>query len=257
MSLTTEIIGFTFGFLGVALALYSIIKQKNLEKRLKEKEKLKLLSTKINDGLLKDIHRFYKITVPKDDEDTIYQLDSLGRDIISTSYEHKEDTVIVETSTDITLENNKEISIENKGLILVSFREGKCSYVSLYCSPIGSSNMNYDIDSMSMLYLLGILENLNELENEFGSIIQEFKPELFSNLRVCITDIFEEIIDSACANEKIVVNIRDFDKAEDIGLWIHNIYLGLDRLLPLIAELKELENDLDEFREKLILTSYT
>jgi uncharacterized membrane-anchored protein YhcB (DUF1043 family) len=48
----SEVIGYIIGITGVALAIYSIIKQQKLEQRLKEKEKLKEFSKKISTDLI-------------------------------------------------------------------------------------------------------------------------------------------------------------------------------------------------------------
>ncbi|TQD25193.1 hypothetical protein [Methanolobus vulcani] len=265
MVVTGEVIGYIIGLFGVVLALYSIIKQKKLEERLKEKEKLKLFSTKIKDELFFRIDCFSEITNPHDDEDTYYQLDSLGRDVIATSYENKQSDVIVETSTEIRLkascetesQKEKELSAENKDFIFTSLVEGKCNNMSLWCSTNSSSGLVYDMDGLFIRNLLSALDELDKLEHEFRHVIQEFKPELFLNLRTCIQNIFHEIVESASYYKEIVVHITDFDKADDIGLWIYNLYLGMDKVLPLIEELKEIEENLDKFREKLVLTSYT
>lgn len=95
------------------------------------------------------------------------------------------------------------------------------------------------------------------MEKEFGSIVEEFKPGLFGNLRGCSVNIFKSIVDHAIDSKVIYLDITTFDKSSNIGLWIYNEVLGLDVLTSHLTELVEFDESLKNLSEKLVMMSYT
>jgi hypothetical protein len=113
------------------------------------------------------------------------------------------------------------------------------------------------LDWMPLLDIKYTLLDLDELEKEFGNLIEEFKPELFVKLRACVVDIFKIIVDCAIDSKEIEINIAKFNKSDDIGLWIYNKVLGQDKLKSYTVRIVEFKTYLENLREHLIATSYT
>ena len=133
--------------------------------------------------------------------------------------------------------------------------EGKCRYIDIDAFT-SSGNTSYSVDANVLLGIIFILLDLDKLEKEFGNIIEEFKPELFVNLRKCLIDMFKTIIDYAIDSKEIEINLTMFNKVDDIGLWIFNKILGQDKLKSCVVKLMEFETSLENFRENLLTTSY-
>lgn len=266
----SEAIGYVIGLAGLSLAVYSIVKQKKLEKRLKEKDRLKNLSEQIHRKLSRDINDILNgIKSPMNDEDDFMDLKMLGQEIISSAFECKSNKIAVNVWIDIFLKssdssNLKEsnyihLSEKNKGLILENFNDGKCKYASIKCSTPTSEEENYQLGTGDTFFrrISYLHDDLYELDDEFGDIIREFKPDLFPSMKECSKNMFEAIAISVIKSKSIEINVSDFDTALDIGLWVRNTASGCDDLVNYIEQLRSYEIILDEFREKLMHTSYT
>lgn len=266
---TGEVIGYITGIAGVVLAIYSLVKQQKLEQRIKEKEKLKAFSKEIQTKLIPRVRgTIDDINNPINNWDLFFQLQGLSQSIVSKAFDEKKDTIKIHTEISIDFKETPEftkeaehkkisaLSKENKEHIIKCLEEGKCDYLGLDAS-IPNDNMSYSIGTDVLLDIKYVLLILDELEKEYGNIVEEFKPELFANLRSCIIDIFRIIFDFAIDSKEIEIHLKDFDKSDDIGLWIYSKVLGQDELKSYAVKLTEFETGLENFRENLLTTSYT
>ena len=69
-----DIIGVTLGGIALLISGYSLIKQLTLEKRLKEKERIKTLADKVGRFINNYVDYYLNINDPRSDEDAFFQL---------------------------------------------------------------------------------------------------------------------------------------------------------------------------------------
>lgn len=260
--LTIEIIGIGFGFLGTIIAIYSLSKQRKLESKIKEKEKFKELSKKIEINIIPWINRIIEeIENPLSNEDIFYELQMLSQLIISKAFDEKIDIIKVPMEIRIHKEEesnkteNKEYFLlaENKEDVIKCLEEGHCS---LFIGCTFGDGIYYAINDLlsSMKFFLSELE---KIDTEFGYISDEFKPNLIKNLKFYFRSKYSLLIDSAINSLPLEVNVKTFTRTNDIGLWIYKNFNGIDEIKSNLDELIELKSELENLRETLIITSYT
>ncbi len=265
MATTIEVISLVIGTVGLLFAIYSIIGQKKLETRIREKEKLKALSIKL-EPLIQNIKFIVEdIKNPIDNDDLFFELQSLGQGIISKAYDDKED--IVDLSILIKIPSGKKtdasngkeeskhsISIEKKEDIIKVFQEFYNIDIS---AQLGNSIYSYSLSDYYAFFSPPVLEDIEILQREFGNLIKDFNPDILENLKDCIKEMLMITIDSALHSKKLKVNIKSFSKTDDLSLWIFNEVIGRNKLDPYLIKLEKLKAELEKLREILITTSYT
>ena len=268
--ITIGVIGLVFGVIGVALALYSIIKQKKLETRIKEKEKLKDLSRQLDNYIIPMINNTVdEIDNPTNNYDLLSQLQMLAQEIVSKAFDEKKEIVKLTTEIRFWLEDKSkstegknpekhEIEIENEKDIveyLKYLEEGKCPSIVIDCT-LGSGT-SYDVNYF-ILWITSWFSDINKLETDFGNLMEEFKPDLIQNLKDSLKEILTATLNSAIGSKEMEVNTQKFSKTEDIGLWIYRSVNGNQELIsPLLDRLKKIKIELENLRETLVMTSYT
>ncbi|MBP2030089.1 putative membrane protein [Methanohalophilus levihalophilus] len=263
----SEAIGLIVGSAGLIVAVYSMGKQKRLEKRFKEKEKLKALSEKILfeldfriDSILEEIEN------PMLDENIYFDLKQISEMVVARAFDQKSDLVSLNIEMEIDLDDTYEsirkdqqnimtLSPKNEKQFLKLIADEKYHSPHIYCF-LDSNDLLMELSEVPLGIEL-LLRNMEEVESEFGTMINEFKPELFINLKNSLMEMLETIAKSVILSNEIAINIKDFDRTEEIGLWIYDTALGKPHLTEHLFCLSELKKELDDFREKLIATSYT
>lgn len=258
-------IGILFGFIGILIGGYSLIKQRNLETRIKEKEKLKMLSKHLENDIIPYISLVINVIKnPLKNEDVECQIYLLSREIVSKAFDEQKDIVNIETHVKesiISKQGKKEekkqfknIDLENKEDVIKRFEECNLDYITIDCRlGSGQAYMLGDI----IHWLKKFYYEVTDLETEFGNLIDEFKPKLIKDLKNCTKQIFIIILNSSINSKKIEINIKTFTKTDNMGFWIYNKVIGRDELDSCLDKLLQLKADLEEFRETLIMTSYT
>ena len=262
--ITIEFIGLGFGITGIIIALYSVIKQKKLEQKLKEKDKLKELSKSIEKTIIPRINQIIdEIRDPIKDEDIFSQLQMMSQEIVSKAFDKKIDTISLTTEIRIDIEEKEtkktqimNISAENKKNVIKSLEEGRLSFIIIDCAINDNLSYNNTVNDF-LLSIRFLFLNLDNLEVKFGSFIDEFRPGLIKNLKDELVEIFSLVLDSAMNSKEIEVNTKSFKKTDDIGIWIYNSVNGIDRLTSNLDQLSEYKMKFEDFRETLIMTSYT
>ncbi|NJD75619.1 MAG: hypothetical protein FIB08_00795 [Candidatus Methanoperedens sp.] len=264
-----EVTGFITGIIGVILAVYSIIKQRELDARIKEKEKLKMLSKQLEKDIIPSINLVIGlIKDPLDDEDASTQIQLLSQGIVSKSFDEQNDVINVSTEIEMHVEEKskpihgkeekklqiKNIELEHIEDVIKRFEEGTLDFITFNC--ILGSGFSYSLDDI-LFRIKNFFYLVIDLEREFGNLIDEFKPELIKNLKICIKEIYIIILRSAINSKEIEINTKKFRKTDDIGLWIYNKVIGRDELNPYLDKLLQSKAELEKFRETLIMTSYT
>ncbi|MCX9076030.1 MAG: hypothetical protein OIN88_15505, partial [Candidatus Methanoperedens sp.] len=210
-----EGIGIGTGISGLLIAIYSIIQQRKLETRLKEKEKLKLLAKRL-DKVINEMSWFSEIKDPTIDE--FYQLQMVSQRIISEAFDKKKDIISISIKTQISIEEltktpegkegkeTKFIFVEKKEDVIKYLEEGKLSSVLIVCD-LGEIVEN-EILSYTISYFLFAIpcffSELRTLEKEFGDKLEEFSPNSLKNLKDCIKAILMVVMYS----KEIEINIK-------------------------------------------------
>ena len=259
------IIGILVGFIGILIGMYSLIKQKNLETRIKEKEKLKMLSKHIENDIIPYISRVIDlIKDPLKNDDTEFQIYYFSLEIVSKAFDEQKDIVNIETNVQELIrlkEGNekekmqyKKIDLNNKEYVIKHLEECKLDLIIVDCT-VGSSE-KYMLGDI-LMWLKKIYCEVTDLETEFENLIDEFKPKLINDLKNCTKEIFIIVLNSSINSKEIEINIKTFTKTDNIGFLIYNKVIGRDELDSCLDKLLQLKAELEEFRETLIMTSYT
>lgn len=253
--ITNDGIGLVIGSIGVTLAIISLLKGQKLENKLKEKDKLKLLSKEIDVWIYEINDIVDEIKNPEFYEDLFFQLKLLSQEIVSKSFDTNRDIHSINTKIEISTNiNNHEIMIqENKDTLMKYFKNDKCNINTFFIFD----NNTYYANNFLFHSIRHILSHIHEVEAKFGEIVFEFKPELLMNLKNSTEEILDLIIDSCMSSSEIEIDVNLFDKTDEIGLWIYHQFIGTDKLAPHLDEFLKLKDDVEKFREILITTSYS
>jgi len=264
--ITIEFMGLGIGITGVIIAIYSVIKQKRLETKLQEKDKLKELSKNIDKNIIPVINYIIdEIREPINNEDS--QLQMIGQEVVSKAFDKQIDTINltteiridIEEREDLTKQKEKKIiqitnfSDENKEDIIKSLKEGRLDFILIDCTL--EDGLLYSVNDF-LLRIPYLFSNLDKLEMNFANLIEEFRPDIIKNLKDYLIEVFSIVLESAMKSKEIEVNTKSFDKTNDIGLWIYNRVNGIDELIPYLDKLSESKTKFEDFRETLIMTSY-
>ena len=252
--------GVALGGIAILISGYSLFKQSKLEERLKEKEKMRVLADKVGRFINRWVNYYLNINDPENDEDRFCQLEFISQMIISKSFDEKKNAVNITAEVDLckekTIEGKKEfisLPIKNSEDIIEYFErsEPHFCWLSVDCG-LENSNMSYDI-----LTLYSPFFDLNELK-ENKDLIEKLNPDprLLEDLNDCFKEICMTIINSALKSKMIEINVKDFAKTEDIGLWIYNKVVGVEELKPSLDKLEELKNQLEKLRDNLVKIGY-
>ena len=204
------------------------------------------------------------IKEPLKDIDTETQIYFLSREIVSKAFDEQKDIINIETNVQelITLKEGKEkekmqyknIDLNNKEYVIKRLEECNLDFITVDCT-VGSSE-GYMLSDI-LIQLKQIYCKVTDLETEFENLIDEFKPKLINDLKNCTKEIFIIVLNSSINSKEIEINIKTFTKTDDIGFLIYNKVIGRDELDSCLDKLLQLKADLEDFRETLIMTSYT
>lgn len=200
---------------------------------------------------------------PLNDEDLFYPLQSLSQAILSKAFDENKDIVnfttkikgmekLTKSSKEKEREQTKYFPIEKKEDV-INFLERGGPYIIVDCGL--GDGMLYGVDS-SLFMMPYFLSDLDELEKEFGDIIEEFKPGLLKSLKDCAEEVFMIAMDSAIHSKEMEVNKKEFTKTDDISLWIYRRVTGSEKLRPHLDKLEELKGEFENLRNVLVTTSY-
>ena len=253
------------GIFSFFIAIYAIAKQRKFETKFKEKERLKILANRLSE-VLWNIDDFSKIEDPTYDEQT--QLQMLSQSIISKAFDKKKDIISISIETTISIEeltkNSDGKEMKKTNFIRVDKKEDVIRYLEK--SEIGSFDIagnlgevcyNDGILSYSITdffqFIPDFFYKLEELENEFGDLMEEFSPNLLNSLKDCIRDLLAVAIFS----KEIKIDTKEFGTTDDIGLCIYNEIVRREEINSHLNKMVELNVKFQKLRENLVTTSYT
>lgn len=253
-----DVIAFIMGSVSLAVAMISLSKGQKLEDKLKEKDKLKGLSKKMDEIVPVIMDIIEEINEPEKIEDLFSSLQLLSQDIISKSFDDNKYVYVLDIKSTAKNDTNYEkLSIEIKDSVIKSFKENdefKWSDITTECT---FGNNVYYMSDFLFYNLHFIMKYIHDIENEFNEILFEFRPEILNNLENCLEKIIESIIDHLIDLNEIEVNVKSFGKTDEIGMWIYHQVVKNDELMPELNELIELNEEIKKFREILMTTSYS
>lgn len=163
----------------------------------------------------------------------------MSQEIISKSFDENKDVFLVSTEIKIKKENDYEtLIIENKDSLIKCFKEDTCGNITIDC-VLG--NNSYYLTDYLFYNIKFLLKYIHDVENEFGDILIEFKPGMLGDLKNCLEVILGIVIDSSVNLNEIEVNIKSFDKTDEIGMWIYSQVIRTAELMPKLDELVKLK----------------
>lgn len=256
---TIGIIGATTGIFGLGIAVISYFKQTQLEKRFKEKERIILLANEINDLINFIKWNYLDLFIrPAVDDDKYFDLDSLGKAVVSNAFDEKVTSVSIEIEVDLSSghdeagkNESRSFPIWTKEDVTKHVEEHDINYISIYCKPKYSGNMTY-----LLLFLGTHFDKLDVLVGEYSDLLEKFSPGLLADLYNCMEEVILKLVISSIDTDEIKVDTKDFDKTIDIGFFIYDRILGVNQLASNRDELNELITKAEKLRETLLTTGY-
>ena len=259
------ILGLLFGLIGISMGGYSLIKQRNFEIRIKEKENLKILSKQLEKDIIPWIDTvIYSIKGPFVD-DLDFKIHSLGQEILSNAFDEQKDIVNIEAHVNGSIKSkqgkeeerwqSKNIDLEDKEDIIKHLEECTLDHIDIWCT-LGGGTLGYNLDD-AIQWLTKFYYEIIDLEVEFGTFIDEFKPELINSTKKCIKEIFTTLLISSINSKNLEINIKSFTKTNSMGIWVYDQVIGRAELDSCLDKLLQLEAEFNKLRETLIMTSYT
>ncbi|MBO8183623.1 MAG: hypothetical protein H0Z28_12695 [Archaeoglobus sp.] len=247
-----DLVGVFIGGIGVVIALYSLYKNRRLETRLKYKDTLKIIGSKVK--MIEDKVQYLLDMIELNDPDYSGEiLETLPMELIKIHYDSKQNSINTFLVIETTEENNKG---ENKKKIS-NVREG-VEYIKsgswIECKIVGLT-FHHDFCNPLSAIRLG-LKALNELNDEDVKIINEFSPDLLSKLEDTLIETAKIILGSVLKHRQITIDFAKFNTSEELGKWLFNEIVGYEKLKPQLNELKDILHKLEELRKDLLKTSY-
>ena len=144
------ILGLLFGLTGILIGGYSLIKQRNLETRIKEKDDLKIISKQLEKEIIPYINFIICSIREPLHEDLEWQINLLGQGIVSSAFNEQNHIVNIETDVKISIKSKqgkeedkwqfKNIDLENKEDIIKQFKECTLDYINIYCTLVDGAD---------------------------------------------------------------------------------------------------------------------
>ncbi len=252
-------IGTITGIFGLGIAIISYYKQVQLEKRFKEKERLISLANKLKELIDWIEWEYLRISErPSNDEDKYFDLNELGKAVISSSFDEKMPSVSVMTKVKVSKPaisanyEESDITIKNKEDAERYIKEHKIAYINIHSSTESDEPLVYDLLSIGHPHF-GMLD---KMINEYGDLLEKFCPRFSENLYDCLDDLLIKLLSSAVISNEIRINPNDFDKTIEIGFSIYDSVLGVNQLTPNLEEIHKLLTKAEKIREVLLSAGY-
>jgi len=251
------LLGISISVFGIIIAIASFLKQKNLEKRIKKKEEFKEIAKELENfedkiNFLNDI-----LNNPFKDEDLYHQLKFLAKDIIAYKHDTGRNSTIIINPRVEDSSSNRESTVKKvieNGEQWVDLLGKDEVYISTDMWRKEETGMAYGFDLPNHIDIcFHLLKEIKKHEE----ILNEFKPGFTQKLEDCIERIAYKIFSSIIEKNKLSIDPDKFNTVDDMVREIYFALINYNNLKPILDELKEIIDDVEQVRRDLLRTSYS
>lgn len=259
MGIWTVIGGIT-GVIALLLSAVALMKQYKIERRMKEKERLREFAEDIGDVISRSNRIYNRLENPEEDIDIRTQLTSLSKDVLAYNYENGENPTLAFgginfhdiKGADTTVD---EVTVESPEEAFDVLRK-KYGWISSMRveSPV-EDNLVYSLEVPlgSIMYFYKDLDKVKEHENLVG----EFCSSEMRKLERTVNRITQKIIEKNFDVREETIDPGDFESFEKIGFWLYNKAIDYEAIQEDLKELVSVSEDLEGIRKDILATSYS
>jgi hypothetical protein len=254
------IAGVIFGAAGLCIGLYSQYKQKKFERQFERKQELQHLSEDLED-LRHRLEIFIQtLENPENDEDTLFDLRNLSRDVLA--YSHSTETpATVQVTRLVALsggEEKEEIETVEQGID--ACRQGNKIFSTIAIQDTG------DVFSESFAYSLGapvmslgrIYDEVDSVKEAHQELLSQFAPELLAEIESTMDEVTAGILQNMIeGKEGVEVDPSDYEDASLIILGIYDKLIRYENIEGEISQLEEFNQEIEDLRTTVLQTSYS
>jgi hypothetical protein len=262
MELLLALLGALSGVCGLIVGTISLLKQRKMEARFSEKERMGELAGRLMEITMNNNRLIALIRDLSADKKHEKQAVSIAQDAVTKAFDSKAECIVVESHIEAwRLESTPEGDIEFRPLSLNGLEE-PLIYDTLvsYGGMMISSKVKDSPEGHDFFILTNVLsEGLKAPDRlrEFELLIEEFSPSLFEEFCDAFRSVITKLVENVLESEEIEVIPADFDKIGDIAAWIYHGILGYESLSSYLDKLEEVNNRLKELRKRLVMMKYS
>jgi type III secretory pathway component EscV len=254
-----SIIGVLIAAAALIVSVISIKRQQSIIKRINKKEKLRELAHELGD-LNNSIHGLIEsYSQPEEHSDTRAMLESIGEKSLVYKHKHNKNTKFKYDSL-YTYSNREKSTLETEEEYLAAVKN---TDEMLFCNIKAVNADDIVIANDSNLFtrkcnrFQEIYKIIEEIESEYGDLIEEFDSEITTNIEKLIDDMNRKIFYQIIEDNTATINPDEY--GEPIAMGIQTIeelsqYEGCDKNL---SNLNEVMDDIEDLRQTILQTSYS
>ncbi|WP_132056840.1 hypothetical protein [Halorussus amylolyticus] len=246
-------------FIGIGLSLVAILIALHTKYKQREKDRLRDLA-----GKLKTIRENLKyipktLQNPHSHEDLDLRLYEIPRDMLACHYKTGQDEVTISVKIETGYgEDSKELNNSEK--IFDKYINGERFHIRL---RVGNPDEFYASDRQFLItdpfsYSSYFYDQVSDVEQEFGDVIEDFDEELLKNLKSHLRSMLRQHSNHLVEeSQSFSLNVSDFESAEELGEEVFKELYYYNDLEDDIEELERKLEELESFRTTILQTSYS
>lgn len=246
-------------FIGIAISLVAITISLHTKYKQRRKDRLKDLAAKLK-SIRRNSERIGEVLEnPRSHEDLDLRLYELPREMFACHHETgDEDVSILLTISTGFGEESKEL--EDRSEIFDRYKNNDRLHLQL---KVGNPDQLYASDRQYHMtdpfrYTSYIYEKISKIEEEYGSVIEEFNETLLGDLESHLDAMLKQHTDHLIVKSNIFsMNVNEFESADEIGEAVFRTMFYYNGLEDDLEELDEKLGEVEELRTTVLQTSYS
>ena len=246
-------------FLGIGLSLVAVIISLHTKYKQQEKNKLRDLAAELKSIRSSAKHIGKTLENPHSLEDLDLRLYEIPREMLACKHEVGRDNIsaVINVTTGYG-EGSKDLDGFQE--IFGKYKESEWFLIKLW---VGNVDEMYKSDREYILpnpfiYSTYVYENISEVEEQYGGIIEEFNESLLENLESHLDSMVRQhtnyLLEEA---NPISLNISEFESAEDIGDKVFRELYYYDGVEEDLEKLEKKLDEVNEMRTTVLQASYS
>lgn len=248
--------GVVFGGIAVLIAVYSRIKQQDVERQLKRKEELSDIAELLYD-LIQSIKTARNVLDdPLGHPDLSTQLDQLGKEVLAIHHETEQEVPVIVNNFELVSDEN-EYQIDDWDKLKDNILTGGHVSLNLTVNHERTTVNTFPISEFFFV-ILPAYEKLDKLRREHGEILDEFEPGLLDDIEDQLDSvtrgIAENIIDMRDGSE---YDPEEYESNNMLAVSIYFDFLLYEKWGDDYRSIAELSERIEEVRSKILQASYS
>ncbi|WP_156224411.1 hypothetical protein [Haloferax gibbonsii] len=245
-------------FVGIGLSIIAVGISLHTKYQQRQKDKLRELANKLKrvQDDLQCIER--EVTNPRTHEDIELSLTDIPREMLACKHELGKDNISIFTevttgfrsdSNDVPDPDKLSNKIRSDEPYLVEVKIGDRSEMYL-------SERNFMIDD-PFRYSSRALTELSDIEEEFGTTIDEFNDSLIPELKSRLESIIRRHSEHIIHNDEFTLQVSQYESTEEMGTAVFEQIYYYDGIEEDLEGLSEVYDEVEDLRTTILQTSYS